>query len=67
MVVDNRLIGIVAPRNFLGVTVDLLQNREELKFDGLDEDADIGALDERDLGDIFVEKPETEDWNQMDV
>ena len=67
VVADNRLIGIVAPRNFLGVTVDLLQDREELKFDDLDEDADIGALDEDDLGDIFVEKPETEDWNQMDV
>ena len=67
VVVDNRLIGIVAPRNFLGVTVDLLQDREELKFDDLDEDADIGTLDEDDLGDIFAEKPETEDWNQIDV
>jgi len=67
VVADNQLIGIVAPRNFLGVTVDLLQDREELKFDDLDEDADIGVLDEDDLGDIFVEKPETEDWNQMDV
>ena len=64
---NNRLIGIVAPRNFLGVTVDLLQDREELKFDGLDEDAEIGELDEGDLGDIFVEQPEIEDWNQMDV
>ena len=51
----------------LGVTANLLQDPEELKFDHLDEDAGIGALDEDDLGDIFVEKPETEDWNQMDV
>ena len=49
------------------VTVDLLQDREELKFDDLDEDAEIGALDENDLGDIFVDKPETEDWSQIDV
>ena len=67
VVADNRLIGIVAPRNFLGVTIDLLQDREELKFDDLDEDAEIGALDEDDLGDIFVDKPKTEDWSQMDV
>ena len=67
VVADNRLIGIVAPRNFHGVTVDLLQDREELKFDDLDEDAEVGALDEDDLGDIFVDKPETEDWNQMNV
>ena len=67
MVADNRLIGIVAPRNFLGVTIDLLQDREELKLDDLDEGSDIGVLDEDDLGDIFVDKPETEDWNQMGV
>ena len=67
VVADNRLIGIVAPRNFLGVTIDLLQDREELKFDDLDEATDIGALDEGDLGDIFVDKPETEDWSQMNV
>ena len=67
VVADNRLIGIVAPRNFLGVTIDLLQDREELNFDNLNENANIGALDEDDLGDIVVEKPETEDWNQMDV
>ena len=64
---DNRLIGIVGPRNFLGVTIDLLQDREELKFDDLDEVTDIGVLDEGALGDIFVNKPETENWNQMDV
>ena len=63
VVTDNRLIGVVAPRNFLGVTIDLLQDQEELKFDDLDEDAEIGALDEDDLGDILVAKPETEDWN----
>ena len=67
VVADNRLIGIVAPRNFLGVTIDLLQDREGLKFDDLDEDAEIGTLDEGDLGDIFVDKPETEYWSQMDV
>ena len=67
VVADNRLIGVVVPCNFLGVTANLLQDPEEFKFDHLDEDADIGALDEDDLGDIFVEKPETEDWNQMDV
>ena len=67
VVADNRLIGIVAPRNFLGVMIDLLQDRQELKFDDLDEGAEIGALDEDDLGDIFVNKPETEEWNQMDV
>ena len=53
VVADNRLIGIVVPRNFLGVTIDLLQDWEELNFD--------------DLGDIFVDKTETEDWSQMDV
>ena len=67
VVADNRLIGIVVPRNFLGVTVDLLQDREELKFDDLDENAELGTLDEDYLDDIFVDKPETEDWNQMDV
>ena len=67
VVADNRLIGIVSPRNFLGVTIDLLQDREEFKFDDLGEDTKIGALDEDDLGDIFVNKPETEDWNQMDA
>ena len=61
VVADNRLIGIVAPRNFLGVTIDLLQDREELKFDDLDEDSEIEALDEDDLCDIFVDKLETED------
>ena len=64
---DNRLIGIVSPRNFLAVTVDLLQDQEEFKFDDLDEARDIGTLDEDDLSDIFVEKPEIEDWNQMDA
>ena len=67
VVASNRLIGVVSPRNFLGVTIDLLQDWEELKFHVLDEDAEIGVLDEDDLGDIFVDKPETEDWNQMDV
>ena len=67
VVADNRLIGIVAPRDFLGVTIDLLQDREELKFDSLDENAELGTLDEDYLDDIFVDKPETEDWNQMDV
>jgi CBS domain-containing protein len=66
-VTDNRLIGIVAPSNFLGITIDLLQDREELKFDDLEEGAEIGALDEDDLGNIFVDKLETEDWNQIDV
>ena len=64
---DNRLIGVVAPRNFLGVTIDLLQNRGKLKFDDLEEDVEIGALNEDGLGDIFVDKSETEDWNQIDV
>ena len=64
---DNRLIGIVSPFNFLGVTIDLLQDQEELKFDDLNEDAEVGVLDEDDLGDIFVDKPETEAWNQMDA
>ena len=67
MVTDNRLIGIVSPCNFLGVTIDLLQDQEELKFDDMDEDTEVGVLDEGDLGDIFVDKPETEDWNQIDV
>ena len=67
VVADNRLIGIVAPRNFLGVTANLLQDPEELKFDDLEEDAEIGTLDADDLGDIVVGKPETEDWNQMDA
>ena len=67
MVADNQLIGIVVPRNLLCATVDLLQDREELKFDGLDEGADIEAFDEDDLSDIFVEKSEAEDWNQIDV
>ena len=67
VVADNRLIGIVLPHNLRCVTVDLLQDREELKFDGLDEGADIEVLDENDLSDIFVEKSETEDWNQIDV
>ena len=67
VVADNRLIGIIAPRNFLGVTIDLLQDREEFKFGDLDENAEVGELDEGDLGDIFVDKPETEDWNQMDA
>ena len=67
VVADNRLIGIVSPRNFLAVTVDLLQDQEEFKFDDLDEARDIGTLDEDDLSDIFVEKPEIEDWNQMDA
>ena len=67
MVADNRLIGIVAPRNFLGVTIDLLQDWEELKFDDLGENAELGTLDEDYLGDIVVDKPETEDWSQMDV
>ena len=67
VVADNRVIGIVAPRNFLGVTIDLLQDQEALKFDDLDEDVEVGVLDEDDLGDIFVDKPETEDWNQMDA
>jgi hypothetical protein len=31
------------------------------------EDAEVGVLDGDDLGDIFVDKPETEDWNQMDA
>ena len=64
---DSQLIGVVAPRNFLGVTIDLLQDQEEFKFDDLDEVVEIGTLDEDDLGDILVDKPETEDWNQMDV
>ena len=67
VVTDNRLIGIVSPCNFLGVTIDLLQDQEELKFDDLNEDAEVGVLDEDDLGDIFVDKPETEDWNQVDA
>jgi CBS domain-containing protein len=67
VVTDNRLIGIVSPCNFLGVTIDLLQDQEELKFDDLDEDAKVGTLDEIDLGVISVDKPETEDWNQMDA
>ena len=67
VVADNRLIGIVAPRNFLGIMIDLLQDQEELKFDDLDEDVEIRAIDEDDLGDIFAEKPETEDWNEMDA
>ena len=67
VVTDNRLIGIVSPCNFLGITIDLLQDQEVLKFDDLDEDAEVGALDEDDLGNIFVDKPETEDWNQMDA
>ena len=67
VVTDNRLIGIVSPCNFLGVTIDLLQDQEELKFNDPDEDAKVGVFDEDDLGDIFVDKPETEDWNQMDA
>ena len=64
---NNRLIGVVTLRNFLRVTIDLLQDREELNFHVLDEDAKIGVVDEDDQGNIFVDKPETEDWNQMDV
>jgi CBS domain-containing protein len=61
VVADNRLIGIVEPRKFLGATVDLLQDPEEIKFDDLGEDGEIGAFDEDGLSDIFVENPETED------
>ena len=65
--VDNRLIGIVASRNFLGVTIDLPEDQEELKFDDRGEDSEIRVLDEDDLGDIFIGKPEPEDWNQLDI
>ena len=61
VVADNRLIGVISRRNFLGVTIDLLQDRDEFKIDDMDEGTEIGTLYEDDLGDIFVDKLETED------
>lgn len=63
----NRLIGIVESRNFPGITIDFLQDQDELKFDDLEENVDVDMLNEDDLGDIILENLETEVWNQMDV
>jgi hypothetical protein len=45
----------------------IIENIMSTKFSALkisdSEDTEVGALDEGDLGDIFVDKPETEDWN----
>ena len=49
----------------------IIENIMSTKFSVLkisdSEDTEVGVLDEDDLGDIFADKPETEDWNQMDV
>ena len=72
LVVDkNQLVGVLTSSDFLGITITLLQEREqeqeEPKFSDLGEDAEIEELNEGDLAGVFIEKTEDEDWDRLDL
>jgi hypothetical protein len=63
---EGQLAGIISGSDFVGVAINLLQQHEEISDEvEAGEDLEVDQLD--DLGDLYIETEETDDWERADL
>jgi hypothetical protein len=63
---EGQLAGIISGSDVVGVAINLLQQHEEISDEvEAGEDLEVDQLD--DLGDLYIETEETDDWERADL
>jgi hypothetical protein len=60
---EGQLVGIISGSDFVGAAINLLQQHEKISDEvEADEDLEVDQLD--DLGDLYIETEEINDWER---
>jgi hypothetical protein len=63
---EGQLVGIISGSDFVGAAINLLQQHEEISDEvEADEGLEVDQLD--DLGDLYIETEEINDWERADL
>ena len=63
MIDEGQLVGIISGSDFVGAAINLLQQHEKISDEvEADEDLEVDQLD--DLGDLYIETEEINDWER---
>ena len=66
MIDEGQLVGIISGGDFVGAAINLLQQHEKISDEvEVGEDLEIDQLD--DLGDLYIETEEINDWERADL
>jgi hypothetical protein len=63
---EGQLVGIISGSDFVGAAINLLQPHEKISDEvKVGEDLEVDQLD--DLGDLYIETEEINDWERADL
>jgi hypothetical protein len=63
---EGQLVGIISGSDFVGAAINLLQQHEKISDEvEADEGLEVDQLD--DLGDLYIETEEINDWERADL
>ena len=66
MIDEGQLVGIISGSDFVGAAINLLQPHEKISDEvKVGEDVEVDQLD--DLGDLYIETEEINDWERADL
>ena len=66
MIDEGQLVGIISGSDFVGAAINLLQPHEKISDEvKVGEDLEVDQLD--DLGDLYIETEEINDWERADL
>ena len=66
MIDEGQLVGIISGSDFVGAAINLLQQHEKISDEvEADEGLEVDQLD--DLGDLYIETEEINDWERADL
>ena len=66
MIDEGQLVGIISGSDFVGAAINLLQPHEKISDEvEADEGLEVDQLD--DLGDLYIETEEINDWERADL
>ena len=66
MIDEGQLVGIISGGDFVAVAINLLQQHEKISDEiEVGEDLEIDQLD--DLGNLYIQTKEADDWERVDL
>lgn len=66
MIDKEQLVGIISGGDFVGAAINLLQQHEKISDEiEVGEDLEIDQLD--DLGNLYIQTKEADDWERVDL
>ncbi len=66
MIDKEQLVGIISGGDFVGAAINLLQQHEKISDEvEVDEGLEIDQLD--DLGNLYIQTKEADDWERVDL